>query len=285
MLATIGVIVGAIIVTSGLGVPRYDLYMRAASANDLTQDTRVLLQGLPVGRVRAIYPAVDTLSGQMAVLAKLSIERRFRDGTELSLPSGTRAVIVQRNPIASPVVELVLPNRPPGALLQPNDTIDSDRPASVIDVMSEMALELRTELTATLQETRTLLTRSTTAVEQTNAVLTSVGPPLQDALQNLASALDRTDQLLADLGPRVVDLSDSVAVALADARHILHTLDSLTLLGQQMASENRDAIRNLVDHLHRSAAVLEHFTDKVSRRPLRLFTGVTPPPDTMDLHP
>jgi hypothetical protein len=40
-------------------------------------------------------------------------------------------------------------------------------------------------------------------------------------------------------------------------------------------------VKELSDRLLRAAVVLEHFSDQVSRRPLRLFTGVRPPPDSL----
>ena len=285
VLGAIGVIVGAVILTSGLGTPRYDLLMRAATANDLSVDTRVVLQGLQVGRVRAILPVIDSANGAVSVVARLSVDRRFRDGTPLRLPVGTRGVIVQRSPIASPVIDLILPATTPPTYLEPGDTIPSQRPPTVLDALNEMALELRGEITATLEETRTLLTRTTVAVGETQGVIHATGEQLEVALDGLARNLDRTEQLLADLSPRVHSVTDSLAVALGDARLVLQSLDSLASLGQALAMENRDAIRNALDHVHRSATILEHFTDKVSRRPLRLFTGVTPPPDSADPHP
>jgi ABC-type transporter Mla subunit MlaD len=283
VLGSIGVIVGVIILTSGIGMARYDLYVRAATAADLTTDTRVLLQGLQVGRVRAISPALDSAGGTVSVVARLAMDRRFPDGTTLELPAGTRAVIVQRSPITAPAIQLELPAGPATAFLAHGDTISAERPAGVLDALGEAAAELRGELTATLADTRALLVRTTRAVEQTQGLLAATQAPLVATLEELRSALHRTDALLADLSPRLIGLGDSVALALSDTRRLLHSLDSLTTVGFAMATENRDNIRFTIEHLHRAANVLEHFTDRVSRRPLRLFTGVTPPPDT--LHP
>src|SRR2546425_433641 len=40
VLTALGIIIGTLIVTSGLGYVRYDIYMRTESAQDLTRDTR-----------------------------------------------------------------------------------------------------------------------------------------------------------------------------------------------------------------------------------------------------
>jgi len=60
ILVTIGIMVGTVIITSGLGRVQHVLYMRTETAQDLTSDTRVYLQGLAVGRVRQVYPQVDS---------------------------------------------------------------------------------------------------------------------------------------------------------------------------------------------------------------------------------
>ena len=50
IVGAIAVVVGALLATSGWGERRYDLYLRTASAEGLTTDSRVYLQGLEVGR-------------------------------------------------------------------------------------------------------------------------------------------------------------------------------------------------------------------------------------------
>lgn len=285
VLGSIGVIVGALILTSGIGVARYDLYMTAGTAADLTQDTRVHLQGLSVGRVAGILPVMDSATGRASVVARLTMDRRFPDGTLLSLPRGTRAAIVQRSFLGSPAVELLLPEGPATAFLEPGDTIASTRPATALDALGEVAADLRGEITTTLDESRRLLVRTTATIDETHTLLRTTGPEVRTTLQSLNRTLARTEGLLANLEPRVVALTDSVALAVADTRTLLRSLDSLAGSGTALVEENREAIRNLLGHLHRSAVVLEHFTDRVSRRPLRLFTGVEPPPDTTHPHP
>jgi hypothetical protein len=54
----------------------------------------------------------------------------------------------------------------------------------------------------------------------------------------------------------------------------------LRLVGE-IAIENRAYAKEIAERLLRTAVVLEHFSDQVSRRPARLLTGVTPPPDSL----
>ena len=93
VLTTLGVIAGALIVTSGFGDVRYDLYVRTESAQDLTRDTRVLLQGLEIGRVQQLNPVRSGTAGTLSFVGRLAINERFPDGTQVVLPVGSTALI------------------------------------------------------------------------------------------------------------------------------------------------------------------------------------------------
>jgi ABC-type transporter Mla subunit MlaD len=259
-----------------------DLYVRAASAQALSQDTRIVLGGLDIGRVREISPVVDSATGALSFVARLSLQESFPNGTRLVLPAGTRARILQPNPIQPAWIELALPEQPaPGRPLEAGDTLVSERPRSMMDALPEIAEDLRRELRTTLDGTRTLIARSTEAVEQTQSLLATNGPLLTDVLNRLAGTLERADAVLAEVTPRVGPLTDSLTAVLVDARRAIGRADSVLVMAGGIAGENRATIRELSDRLLRAAVVLEHFSDQVSRRPLRLFTGVRPPPDSL----
>ena len=59
---------------------------------------------------------------------------------------------------------------------------------------------------------------------------------------------------------------------------VLAHYDSLAVTALAMSNENRDDIRIAIDQLARSAEILQNFAERVSRRPLRILTGVRPPP-------
>jgi hypothetical protein len=61
----------------------------------------------------------------------------------------------------------------------------------------------------------------------------------------------------------------------------LQTADSVLRLAGDIATENRVYAKQIAERLLRTAVVLEHFSDQISRRPARLLTGVTPPPDSL----
>ncbi len=278
MLGTIGVILGTLIITSGVLQRRYDVYMRTGSAQDLTQDTRVLLQGLAVGRVRRMDPVQDSLAGGLSFVALLAIDAEFPNGAPVTIPRGTRAVIEQINPIAPPVIQLIVPEGGAPGVVEPGDTIVSERRQGAMDVLGRLAGDLSQQLEETINDTRALLRQTTRAAAQAERLVTTTTPRVEEVLDQLSRSLDRTDRMLADLGPRVAPLGDSLLAVLADTRQTLRQVNDLAGTADAMAGENRAAIRETIQHLHNSAVLLEHFADQVSRRPTRLLTGVEPPP-------
>jgi ABC-type transporter Mla subunit MlaD len=279
ILISVGIMAGTLIVTSGLGEVRNDLFLRVASAEALTQDTKVVLQGLSVGRIRQVNPLVDSTSGGISFLARLSIQDQFPNGTKLRLPVGTRALISQPTPIAPAVIELVFPESTPlGQYLEPGDTVDSERGRDILAAVGDLAEAVSSEIDGALAETRALMARTNDAVRQTQQLMAANGPRVEEVLTRLAGTLDDTRMLLADIQPRIGPLHDSITVTLVDTRQLLHRMDTLVTTASEMADENRDVFRETAELLLRSAVVLEHFADQVSRRPTRLLTGVRPPP-------
>ena len=93
LVSTVAVIVVALIFTQGWNERRIVLHMLTNSAQDLNVDTKVLMQGLEVGRVARIVPRVDPGMGPLSFVATLRIRERYRDGAELRLPVGTAGEI------------------------------------------------------------------------------------------------------------------------------------------------------------------------------------------------
>jgi ABC-type transporter Mla subunit MlaD len=280
ILVSIGIALGVLIVTSNLLEARTDLYMRAATAEGLTEDTRVALQGLQIGRVVEVNPKVDSTG--LVFIARLAIRDAYPDGTQLSLAVGTRAVIEQLTPITAPVIRLESPSTAEG-FLAPGDTIESERRRSAIDVLGEVATGLRDELLETLQESRRFMNRSGRAVTTTQEMIETTTPLIQHALEQLNTGLEHADQLMGEITPRIGPLHDSLTATLAMSRSILNRIDTLAISTGDLLDENQDVIRDAVEHLRRSSLILEHFADQVSRRPTRLLTGVQPlVPDTSD---
>ncbi len=289
ILASIGIILGLLIVTSNALDDPQDFYMRATTADGLTQDTRVSLQGLQIGRVSQVNARVG--DGGVSFVAQLSLRRTYPDGTPLRLPVGTRAVIAAPPPlsITASAVELEIPGQAAGTeFLQPGDTIDSDRTPGAVDLLGEVATALKTEVLQTLAQTRALIEQSTSTIAQTHGIIESTQsvidrttPKVEAALALLAASLERTDQILAEISPRVGPLQDRRTATLAQARRILTSFDTLATTAHELLVENRSVIQEALSRLTHTTILLDNFAEQVTRRPLRLLTGVTlPPPAT-----
>lgn len=285
MLVSIGIVVGLFLLSSNaLEGKRQSFYMRANTANGLSGDTRVFLQGLQVGRVTQIIPRVD--SSGLIFVAQLSLQVAYPDGTPLNVPVGTRAVIAEPSPISAAEVRLEPPEQTHAVVdyLQPGDTIESTRLPGAVDLLADLSTELKDEVLLTLQQTRALMAQSMRTlsgsegvIAATQEVLSSTTPKVDEALQLLATSLEKTNEMLADVSPRIAPFHDSLTVTLAQARELMSTLDTLATDASVMLAENRDIVRQLLEHLTSTTLVLENFTRQVTRRPLRLLTGVKPP--------
>jgi ABC-type transporter Mla subunit MlaD len=287
VIGAVVVLVAAFVVTKGWNKQQFDLYMRSGSARDLTSDTRVLLQSLPVGEVKAVAPKVDSLTNQLHFIVHLRIDERYQDGTELRLPLGTRAEIIQSNVLGGVGIELRMPDRAVGRL-QTGDTINSVRPASGLDAITQIADSLRQQIALVLTDTRSLIENLSNTVVLAHGELRRTAPEVratldevQASLAMLRPTLARADTLMAAATGTMGGVSDSIAATLAQTRSMIAHLDSLALTATAIAGENRQVVRTTAENLYVISAKLEHFLDQVSRRPLRMIYGVRPLPDTV----
>lgn len=276
IVGAIAVVVGALLATSGWGERRYDLYLRAASAEGLATDSRVYLQGLEVGRVTRVSPRVDSTTHTISFLARISMIERFAGGADLRLPVGTRGQLEPANQFSPAVlIRLVLPdsNARSGRLLGAGDTIASDRKIPVLDQVAEVAQSLSTEVKEVLHRTHQTLEHVDVILTQANGMLKDVQPNVQATLADVSKTMGRVNALVQRLDP---GLADSVSQALALSNHVLLRIDSLAAQASQMTTENRQDIRTAVGNLTQLTRQLNHLTEEVSRRPYRLLTGVKP---------
>ena len=286
VLGTFGVILGLIVVTSDLFDEPQEIYMRTTTAAGLTEDTKVLLQGLEVGRLDEINPQVD--ANGLVFIAHLHLRQTYPDGTPLQILAGTRAVIAEPSPISAAEVRLELPARKVGTepvYLVPGDTIESQRLPGALDLLEGVATELKGQVLATLEQTRTLMQQGTLAIAQTQGMLASTetmfgrtAPQIDSALQLLVNTLEQTEVILSEVSPRIGPMQDSLMLTLAEARSILRNFDTLATSAQDFLEDNRETVRRALEQLTQTTRILDHFAREVSRRPTRLLTGVEPPP-------
>ncbi|MGH7533565.1 MAG: MlaD family protein, partial [Gemmatimonadales bacterium] len=129
----------AIYFTLGWNQRRWDLYVTAASAQDISTDTKVFLQGLEVGRVDAINPRIDPHSGALTFLVHLRINLKFQDGGLVRLPAHTTADISAASAFGGgTLIALNTPATSAGTL-EPGDTIPSVRHSTPLDLIAQVA--------------------------------------------------------------------------------------------------------------------------------------------------
>ena len=278
IVGAIAVVVGALLATSGWGERRYDLYLRAASAEGLTADSKVLLQGLEVGRVMRVSPRVDSTTRTVSFVAKLSMIERFSGGADLRLPAGTRGRLEPASQISSTVlIRIVLPDSGGRAarLLAEGDTIDSDRKVPVMDQVAEVAQQLSKEVQEVLHRTHQSLERVDAILAQANGVLKDIRPSVETTLADVSTTMNHVNKLVQRLDP---GLADSASRAIALSTRIMLRVDSLAAQAGQMTTENREDVRIAVANITQLTRQLNHLAEQVSRRPYRLLTGVKPLP-------
>jgi ABC-type transporter Mla subunit MlaD len=269
IVGALAVVVGALLATSGWGERRYDLYLRTSTADGLSTDSRVLLQGLEVGRVTRVSPRVDPRSHAISFVARLSMIERFAGGADVRLPRGTSGQLEPANSF-SPAVLI---------RLAAGDTIDSERKVPVLDQVAQVAQSLSKEVEEVLHRTHQSLEHVDVILTQANGILKDVKPNVQSTLADVSTTMGRVNALVQRLDP---GLADSVAGALALSNRVLLRVDSLAAQASQMTAENRQDIRTAVGNLTELTKQLNHLTAEVSRRPYRLLTGVKPiAPDTV----
>ena len=272
LVAAIALVVGALIATSGWGERRYDLYVRVASADGISQGTSVLIQGLDVGQVTSISPRVDSATRRIAFVARLSVKERFEDGSSLQLPVGTRAELVQASQISSAVaIRLILPDTvgARGIYLHAGDTLDSRRRGSALEAFAEVADELS-------QRVQEMVRTATQTLVRVQSTLRDVTPDVQRTLDGIAATMGRVDSVVERLARR--GLADSVAAAVASTNRLLLRLDTLAGEARSFTMENRGPLRETVTNLTEVSRQLNHFVEQMSRRPFRALTGVKPLP-------
>ncbi len=282
------VLVVGLIFTKGWNRGRFDVYATTTSAEDLNVDTRVFLQGFEVGRVAAVAPVVERDSVSLRFVARLRLLTEYPGGGPVKLPRGTVAEIRPSGALVGGVViALVLPGRWAG-VVEPGDTLPSIRRLTQLEAIAQAADSLRDEITLLLTDTRDLVGRVGRTVDLAHEQVALTGPGLRGTLDEvratlaqLRPALARADSVLATTHGRLGPLQDSILVTLGDARRLVLGLDSLTRTARGMADENREEIRHTIRTMLTVGLRLDHFLEQVSRRPLRMITGVRPlPPDT-----
>ena len=286
LVAMVGLVLAALIATSGWGTDRYDIFVRTDNAQDLTVDTKIFMQGLEVGRITGINPRPTGRAGQLEFILRLSLLDRFPDGTPLRLPRGTIAKVVQSSPLGGSQVQLEVGSGSEGTLA-PADTIGLSRGGSALDAFASLARDLKGTIEATLVSATTTMNAFKVLAESLSVAtgtarrfIVGVQPGTEKILAGVATNLESVRGLLDSTTGRSGVTMRQVDSTLATSRVLIQRLDSLTRLFIAMGGENRPEIAALIVNFRQMSEQLQYILDQVGRRPMRLITGVRIP-DTL----
>lgn len=282
VIAVIVTIVGALVATSGLGIKRYDLYIRGDDATNIAVDTKIFLQGLEVGRVDAISAVPGAKPGKLEFVIRASLLAEFSDGRALQLPDSTDAEVVT-SILGASTLNLVVRGTS-SRVLQPGDTITLFRAPEAMQALGHLATDLKGDIqealqqtTATLRSVQRLSDSLTLATGTARRFVTGIQPGTEKALQEAAASLERMRRLMDTTDVRSGATLRQLDAALQQSRVLMASTDSLTRLVTAMGIENRPEIREILANARFLTQQLLFVTEQLSRRPTRMMSGVTLP--------
>ncbi len=282
LVTTIVAVVAVLVATSGWGVDKYDIFVRTNDARDIAVDTKVFLQGLEIGRVKSVSPRFGG-TGPVTFLVQLELNQRFANDSFVRIPKGTIARIADAGFVGGKAISLEAPATAAAQMLAEGDTITGLPKPSPLGQIAEVADSLARQVSLVLTDTRHLLTTVDNTVQDVRGQVNTAAPHLQSTLAEVDAGLRHLEPTLrhaaslastadSGFGP----LQDSITRTMGSARLLLMRLDTLTSSTNRMAGENRADIRATVAQMKVVGFQLENFLDQVSRRPLRMITGVHP---------
>jgi ABC-type transporter Mla subunit MlaD len=273
----------ALVFTQGWNERRFDVLLLTESAEELDPGTKVLLEGLEIGRVTRVIPRPDAATQTMEFVATLRLRSRFPDGSELQLPLGTRAEITVYNLKATDIT-LRLPAHWAGKVHE-GDTLRATRKQPPLDAMAGVADTLAAQMRLVLADSRVLMERLTRTIDHADRELASTGPAVRTSLATFDTLLQQTNHSLAAAGRileqegnRLGPMHDSLSAALSQARVTMIRLDTLAALGTAVASENRADVHSTLIQLRQISVKMDYYLDQLGQKPMRMFTGIRPYP-------
>ena len=282
LVATVALVLIALIATSGWGVDRYDVYVRTDNAQDIAVDSKIYMQGLEVGRVAGIAPRPVGTAGRLEFILRMSLLDRFPDGTPLRLPRATAAE-VQSGLLGGAQVQLTVQSDT-GGTLAPGDTIEMHRGTSMLDAFGALARDLKGTIenalvsaTGTLNAVRSLADSLTVATGTARRFLAAAQPGTEKILTGVSVNLDRLRLVLDSANVRTGLTFAQLNSTVGQGRTLLASVDSLTRLLIAMGGENRPEVNHIIVNFRNISTQLGYVLEQLSRRPMRFISGVKIP--------
>jgi ABC-type transporter Mla subunit MlaD len=254
----------------------YPLYTEFDRIDGVNAQSNVVLRGYTVGRVGDIEPRIAA-DGDLRFRVRLDIDAQLASGDSLLLPVGTIARLVPPPVIGAGYILLETPDHRAGTL-SPGATLPAVRNTAVIEQVQGITDDVSSEVILTMGTAQQLMDSVTLAVSTANRTLRETSALIPPLIRSLEGQLEATAALTADIQRQVNTISpaamaaiDSVSALLADSRGLVGELQG-TLVHTQ------PEIYSILAHLDTTTILLTHFMREISERPLRVLSGVEPPP-------
>jgi ABC-type transporter Mla subunit MlaD len=182
-------------------------------------------------------------------------------------------------------VSLLVPTNSRFGRLEPGDTIRASIRQSATEALKEVADSLKTQVSDILRDTRKLLITLDRTASSAESELHQTGPEVRQTmaearsvLTQLGPVLTTASSLMDETRTRLGGLGDSLTVTMSEARKLMQDLDTLTTAATLVATENRARIRQTTENIRVVSIKMEYLIDQLSRRPLKVISGVRPLP-------
>ena len=282
VLGAIAILIGtALWLSPTITDPAQPLYTEYDRIDGIATQADVMLSGYRVGRVSDIRPVIRD-DGSLAFRVRMQVNWTLDDGRPLPVREGTRARLVTPFPIGAGYIALEVPTT--GERLSPGATVSGVRAGATVDQMQTMAERITGEVTQTLVTARDVardlsktmvtaralmdtLTSTARVVERGATVAADALPTLLAGMQRELNLADSLLQELRPLGPAARASLDSANRLMGDSRRAINELT-------KAMGTNGPKVEAIMANLDTTTRLLTHFSREVSRRPLKVLTGV-----------
>lgn len=282
LVAIIGVLITALVLTSGWGIGKWVLYVRSDNVRGVVVDGKVFYQGLEVGRVAAIDARQGDKPGRLEFIIRTELLAEFSAGDSLKLPRGS-ALTIETNVLGSTRLDIISAGDVPGTV-QAGDTIELIRAPEAMQALGGLATDLKGTIqealvttVTTLQAFRRLADSLTLATGTARGFLAGIRPGTEDMLASASASMARVTRLLDSADTRTGITLRQLDATLTQSRRVMSSADSLTRLLTSLGGESQPEIRAIIENSRLLSQQMLFIMEQLSRRPARFMTGMRLP--------
>lgn len=254
----------------------FPIFVEYDRVESLGEQTPVRLQGFSVGRIQSIRPQTSA-EGSVVFRVELRVETRFLGDSALLIPEGTVARIQYPPVVGSPYVVLETPPEG-GRPLEPGATVPGLRTEPFLDQIQVLTGQLSFTVSETLTRAMTLMDSVERTLGRLDRTMTSAEAEIPRILVDLRASVQAAEELtrrveaeLDETTPALQASIDSASALIGHSRRVIGQVETL-----MESTQPRTEL--VLANLDSATYMLNHLVTRLAQKPLRLFTGVGPPP-------